>query len=347
MTAPSPYGAGMDEKRMNGKSEKGFALVVVILILLLISALVANLVMEVRAELQIAANSKDRTAGRFLAEGGVQLAIFRKNDRVENSEGTEYERFLEGYPYETMIGEKGRVRYFLVSESGKIDLNTFPAELMQMFLAHYGLEQEEIDVVLDSLLDWRDPDDMHRLNGAEKDYYASLDDPYIPRNGRILDPSEFFLVKGTERLAGKFDPEAVFTVYNSRSRINFNSLTPEMLDFLADGDKEAIKAYYDALKAIQEGSDPRLQRLTGNDAENILGSERFALLRPYLVYSSNNQFFYVQSIGEAGYLPSDEPAAVDEQGNEESKHWPGTKIEALYQWRNNGPKFLIWKERYS
>ncbi|MEJ2689552.1 MAG: type II secretion system protein GspK [Deltaproteobacteria bacterium] len=332
---------------INRKSEKGFALIVVILILLLVSVLVANLTMQVRSALLIATNNKERAASRFLAEGGVQLAIFRKNDRIENSEGTEYERFLEGYPYETTISEKGRIRYFLVSESGKIDLNTYPPELMQLFLSYQGLTQEQIDTVLDSLLDWRDPDDLHRVNGAEQDYYQSLADPYIPRNGRILEPSEFFLVKGTEPLVGKFDPEAVFTVYNSRSRINFNSLTPEMLAFLTGGDKDAIKAYYETLKEMQDDPTLGVRHFSAVDAENILGSERYAILRPYLVYSSNNRVYYVRSIGEAGYLPAAEPAAVDGEGKEVPKHLPGIKIEALYQWQNTGPKFLVWKERYS
>lgn len=329
------------------KSEKGFALVVVILILLLISVLVANLAMQVRSELLMAINNKERAAGRFLAEGGVQLAIFRKVDRVQDSEGTQYQRFLEGYPYETMLGPKGRVRYFLVNESGKIDLNTFSPRLMQLFLSYEGLDQKEIDTVIDSLLDWRDPDNLRRLNGAEQDYYQSLPDPYIPRNGRIRDPSEFFLVKGTEKLAGKFDPEAVFTVYNSRSRINFNSLTPEMLAFLADGDKDAIAAYYKALKAIQDDPSPGTRHLTSADAENILGDDRFTLLRPYLVYSSNNRFYYIRSTGEAGYVPDEEPAAENAKGKKVRKHWPGIKIEVLYQWSNAGPKYLIWKERYS
>ena len=140
----------------DGRSERGFALVVVILILLLVSVLVANLVMQVRSELQVARNIKDRTAGRFLAEGGVQLAIFRKQDRVVNSEGTEYERFLEGFSYETMLADKGRIRYYLVSESGKIDLNTVPRQLLELFLVYHGLEIDEVDTVYDSLLDWRD-----------------------------------------------------------------------------------------------------------------------------------------------------------------------------------------------
>jgi len=329
-------------------SEKGgFALLVVILILLLVSVLVGNLVMQVREELKISSNIKDRTAGRFLAEGGLQLAFFRQNDKVVGIEETGYESFVEGFPYKTMLKDKGRISYCLVSESGKLDLNTVPRGLLELFLLYHGLEPEEVDVVYDSLLDWRDPDDLHRLNGAEQDYYESLEDPYIPRNGRILDPSEFMLLKGTEKLQGKFNPHAVFTVYNSRSRINFNSLTHEMIDFLCGGDQEKVKAYYEALTERQEADSLSSQRFTAVDAENLLGSERFVLFRPYLVYTSNNRFYYIEAVGEAGYDPQGEAEQFDEKGNEIIPHWPGTRIEVLYQWQNNGPRFLLWKESYS
>jgi len=330
-----------------GKASKGFALVVVILILLLASVLVANLVMQVRGELRVAQNVKDRTVGRFLADGGVQLAIFRKQEHVQNSEGTEYERFIEGFPYETSLAGKGRIRYYLVNESGKIDLNTVPRELLEQFLLYKGLDVEDVDIVYDSLLDWRDPDDLHRLNGAEKDYYQSLADPYIPRDGMIQDASEFFLLRGTEKLRGTFNPESVFTVYNSRSRINFNSLTPEMLDFLVEGDQEKIAAYRQRLAEIEASSDLGVQSLTAIDAENIMGSERFVLLQPYLVFSSNNRYYYIEAVGEAGYVPPEERTQTDAEDQEIERHWPGTKIEVLYQWQNSGPRFLVWKERYS
>jgi len=329
------------------RASKGFALVVVILILLLASVLVANLVLQVRGELRVAQNVKDRTVGRFLAEGGVQLAIFRKQDRVQNGEGTEYERFIEGFPYETSLAGKGRIRYYLVNESGKIDLNTVPRELLEQFLLYKGLDVEDVDIVYDSLLDWRDPDDLHRLNGAERDYYQSLADPYIPRDGMIQDASEFFLLRGTEKLRGTFDPVTVFTVYNSRSRINFNSLTLEMLDFLVEGDKEKITAYRQRLEEIVASSDLGVQRLTAVDAQNILGPERFLLLQPFLVFSSNNRYYYVEAVGEAGYMPPEERDQTDGEDQEIEKHWPGTKIEVLYQWQNNSPKFLLWKERFS
>jgi len=312
---------------------------VVILILLLVSYLAANLALQVRSELQASFNVKERLAGRFLAMAGIQTAIFRKVDRPIDSIDTPYEKFLEGYPYEEYRPGRGRFRYYLVSESGKIDLNTFPRGLMELFLAYHGLDEEAIEVVIDSLLDWRDPDDLHRLNGAETDYYQGLDDPYIPRNGRIQDPAEFFLVRGTEPLRGTFDPYEVFTVNNGRSRINFNSLTPAMLEFLADGDAEKI-ALYRQFQEEKEGT-----RLTVADMQTILGPERYEVLRPFVVPSINNKFYSVHAVGEAGYEP---PAEEDVEGEEPARrHWPGVRIQVLYQWRGGAPYFLRWRESFS
>ncbi|MCI5212765.1 MAG: hypothetical protein D3910_29130, partial [Candidatus Electrothrix sp. ATG2] len=47
--------------------------------------------------------------------------------------------------------------------------------------------------------DWLDPDDDKNENGAEKEYYSSLDPPYIPSNGPILLIENLGLVKGWEK----------------------------------------------------------------------------------------------------------------------------------------------------
>ena len=36
-----------------------------------------------------------------------------------------------------------------------------------------------------------------------KPTYEELEDPYIARNGKILDPTEFFLINGTDELVDK------------------------------------------------------------------------------------------------------------------------------------------------
>jgi len=47
-----------------------------------------------------------------------------------------------------------------------------------------------------SILDWRDPDDLYRMNGAEPDYYQSLKEPYRCKNGNLDSIEELLLVRG-------------------------------------------------------------------------------------------------------------------------------------------------------
>ncbi len=56
---------------------------------------------------------------------------------------------------------------------------------------------EQLDpTVADAILDWLDPDDEPRTDGAEADYYQGLNPPYRPRNGRIASIGELLLVRG-------------------------------------------------------------------------------------------------------------------------------------------------------
>jgi DNA uptake protein ComE-like DNA-binding protein len=50
--------------------------------------------------------------------------------------------------------------------------------------------------IANSILDWIDPDDEPRTNGAESDYYESLSPPYQAKNGPLDSLEELLLVKG-------------------------------------------------------------------------------------------------------------------------------------------------------
>ena len=52
------------------------------------------------------------------------------------------------------------------------------------------------DTVIDSILDWRDSNRDHRLNGAEEDYYRGLDPPYSCKDGPFDVVEELLLVRG-------------------------------------------------------------------------------------------------------------------------------------------------------
>ncbi len=92
----------------------------------------------------------------------------------------------------------------LSPEASRLNLNQADAQaLRDLFLEHH-IPEHEAEIMADSLLDWRDEDDLHRLNGAEKDYYQ--DRGYVPRNGPLKDLSEVTLIKGFDPYRFWFNP---------------------------------------------------------------------------------------------------------------------------------------------
>ncbi|MFO7605774.1 MAG: type II secretion system protein GspK [Desulfurivibrionaceae bacterium] len=331
----------MSKIKPASQNNRGFALVVVILVMLIISFLASQLIMQVRTDMKISANHKERIVGRMLAEAGVNLALFRLLDKpaIDYEEKVGGPGLLGGYTYETVLST-GKIEYYAVSESGKIDLNRASIDLIRKFLAFQGLEPEEVDVVVDSLLDWRDNDDLHRVNGAEKDYYEGLDTPYIPRNGKIEDPAEFFMIRGTGPLRGKFDPYAVFTVDNNSSKININELSPEMLDFVAGGNKEFGEMIREEQELAPQG------RLTKAKFEEITGD---ISLRNHLVDSVGvSKFYSIVAHGHAGGLSPENADAEEIEGEDQAgsvEPRPATRIRVLVN-TARGFQYHAWRERF-
>ncbi|MCI5149636.1 MAG: hypothetical protein D3916_09660 [Candidatus Electrothrix sp. MAN1_4] len=71
-----------------------------------------------------------------------------------------------------------------------------------LLLENLGLEEldeEQAAIMLDSLVDWLDENDEKEENGAEKEYYSSLDPPYVPTNGPMPLIEDLALVKGWDK----------------------------------------------------------------------------------------------------------------------------------------------------
>ena len=332
------------------KKDCGFALVVVIVVMLMISFLASQLSLQVRTELKIATNRADHSAERMLAEGGVNLALFRLgagnlDPEVEDTLGGPWRL---GKIYDSVFPE-GKMKYYAVSESGKINLNAEPKDMepLRLFLEHHGFDVDEIAILVDSLADWGDTDtDLVRLNGAESDYYEELERPYTPRNGLIRDPGEFFLIRGTEKLQGLFDPYEVFSAYKviSDSQINFNSLTPAMLDFLTAGDQESKDLYW-------ELSEDAIV-LSSTHAQQILGIERYELFRKYLSFNLRNNPYYtivatgsVRDVSDDGDPTSD--SDMDRHDEKFGKKKKGVQVKTMISSRGNKINYLSWRISYT
>lgn len=325
----------------------GFALMVVIIILLIVSFLASQLILQVQTEQKIAFNVKRKATARFLAEAGIQMALLKILEPkavVEEGED-ELFTFTGGKTYDTLFNQ-GKISYSAVNESGKIDLNSAPRQLFELFFEYHGIEPEATATIIDSLMDWRDGDDLLRLNGAEQNYYEELEDPYIPRNGEIEDPAEFVLIQGAGVLAEKCILEDVFTVNNPDAKINFNSLAPDMLEFLTDGDKDRQQAYRESMETIGT--------LDQAQARQILGDERFGRLQAYLTYGSPNKFYSITSVGYADVDQETVEQESVEQKNEEqdseklSRH-PGIRMQVLLRIKGSSTDYeiLSWRENHA
>ncbi|QDU37742.1 Putative type II secretion system protein K [Maioricimonas rarisocia] len=106
-------------------------------------------------------------------------------------------RFTIIAPVET-DPEGRQIRFGLIDESGKLNLNAIPLDELDdvqardMLLYIPNMTEE----IADSILDWVDSDDERRQYGAEDDTYQSMSPPYVTKNGPLETLDELLLVNG-------------------------------------------------------------------------------------------------------------------------------------------------------
>lgn len=86
------------------------------------------------------------------------------------------------------------VKITLQDLSGLIGLNIISNTLATHFFEDLGYTGHEVRTFLDSLADWKDKDDLKRLNGAESDYYSKLNQ-LGPRNSYLQSIDEVLHIK--------------------------------------------------------------------------------------------------------------------------------------------------------
>lgn len=309
-------------------NSQGFALLVVLMVLLLVSALAAEMIFTTRAGTQAAYRATINTQSRGLALAGINMGLFFILDTpFEQDEDSPY---IPGLTSQYNL-PTGQINFQVINESGKVDLNRINRKLLSQLLMAYDYNLHEQEVLIDSMQDWRDQDNLHRLNGAENDYYEALIPPYKAKNRLFTDVEELSLVRGATKLTKQVNITDIFTVYNSSGRINFNMLSNPMLETMTDGDAQQIKQYLELKKdGILFGT---------AHAKQILGNN-YSKWQPYLAYSrSNNQHYTIMATGFA-------KATSSEQINEvpPKKTKVGHRIRLLLKKEGARLEYIRWGE---
>lgn len=188
--------------------EKGIALFMVLWVLILLSGIATEFCFAMRTEVNMVRNFKEQTEAYYIALAGLNRAIFEllrnesspekkkllADENEASAETSSRWRMNTDIPPVPFAGGRFEVR--IGNEAGKINLNTADKPLLKMMLNGFEIEEQEKSIIVDAIMDWRDENDLHRMNGAENDYYQSLPKPYDCKNGDFDAIEELLMVRG-------------------------------------------------------------------------------------------------------------------------------------------------------
>ncbi len=228
------------------ENEKGIALLVTLLILVLVVAL-AHEVFRIGAQsAQTGAYGRDSIRCVLLAEAGTGAArIALRVDARDNQYDT-LDEIWSRSALPITLGD-GEVRVTIEDEERKIDLNKLmmpngiaPNEkrlaVFQRLLDTLGIDR----AVADAVIDWLDSDENPRVGGAESPYYLGLPNPYQAKNDLFDTIGELRLVRGvTSEVFEKLRP---FVTVSSSGMVNINTAPKEVLMSLSAGTDLAVGA---------------------------------------------------------------------------------------------------------
>jgi general secretion pathway protein K len=227
--------------KKSATAEKGIALLMVLWVLTILMVLVLSFSYMTRTETYATLSFKEGTEKKLLAEAGIERAIlelFYRNvnkNQVITLVGYEVWK-IDDTSYKDKMGE-GEYSVRIIDESGKIDINAMTdanSDMLRNLLKNLGVEETDANTIVDSILDWKDADDLYHLNGAESEYYMSLPNPYKAKDANLDTLEELLLVKGmtSEILYGNKEKKGIIdllTIYSGKNTININAASKEVL----------------------------------------------------------------------------------------------------------------------
>ena len=302
------------------RSQEGIALIMVLWVMVLLAAMATEFSYSMRVEVNSTRNFKEEMECAFLAESGIELAmaeileiadfhaldeegqlVFFSKEKEEEKEGKVVEKPKE--PGEKLVLKApnrtkiplgaGTLSYWIVDENRKISINVAPKELLEKTLEEGGVSDNKLrDSISDAILDWIDENDLHRLNGVEKDYYEKLPDPYSCKNAAIDNIEEMLWIKDVK-------PEIIFGTDYVKSRLAWNTTEEEEKD---SEKKNKMKGIYSLITVENTGNinlntaSERVLKILfpQEEAERILTQR----LEKGYYDQSKSTYFTIYSLGE-------------------------------------------------
>lgn len=203
---------------------RGLALVSVLWVLTLLGLIAANFTHTTRTEVILTRNLIESADAEALADAAVHRTIL---GLLETDPEKAWR--VDGTIYGWLYGD-GEIRIAVQDEGGKLDLNLGNDRLLVALFRSVGLSEPDAVAMVDRIADFRDPDDLHRAQGAEDPDYAEAGLPWDAKDAPFASLEELLQVLGmTPELYAKVRP--ALTLYAGRRPPFEQTAPPEIRVF--------------------------------------------------------------------------------------------------------------------
>jgi general secretion pathway protein K len=272
--------------------------------LFLLSAMVISWALDINTRLTISGSANRLLEAEAMACSGAEVAM---HPAVKPGSTALRGSFPPNQSFETRItGEGGRLNLkFLLAGENPVNL-----EVLRKYLEVKGVDLNERDLMIDCLLDWVDPDNLVRLNGAENE------PGYKPTNGPLKTLEELKRVKGWEEFTSRPNWDADFTLNSTDARIDINWASRDVLLALPGFTEPIADRFLQMRRGPDdiEGTEDDLKFTNADEVRIALGfrADQFNQLAALITFDS--QVVRIVSIGKSGPMTRTVRVVIYKQG---------------------------------
>ncbi|HUJ10432.1 MAG TPA: type II secretion system minor pseudopilin GspK [Verrucomicrobiae bacterium] len=327
----------------------GVAIILVLWVVMVLSLLISGFAFTMHVETQVASYGRKELKAEMLARSGVEVARMELMLHQQSPTNSQFDASNQEWATNELLyvdhklGD-GTYNVKVTDEESKIPINFIAAApqgdlVLKRLLSILGVDPFDGDVIIDSILDWIDADDLTRLNGAESDYYQSLSPPYRAKNAPIDRVAEMLLIRGvTPELyygTATADQEArpsfpeLFTTWPT-GRINVNTASSIVLQAMLNLDDQraqAIISQRDGPDGIPGTEDdqpyPTVAAFPATQEQAQTQTQPQPQTQLASLISVNSSFFTVKSTGEVGGVKRTLVVTLHRDP------WPGTNMQVV------------------
>ncbi|MGE5209043.1 MAG: hypothetical protein ACM3KL_06905 [Alphaproteobacteria bacterium] len=281
-------------------SDSGAALLLSLWALFLLAGVVMAWALNIDSRLTVSANANRVLSAEAMASSGAEVAL---NPTIKPNSANLHMKMGANERYDVeMTGECGRFNLNLLAPGGVE--NPVLAQALRQYLNIKGVELNDLDVMMDSLLDWISPTKgLRRLNAPEET------DDYRPPHAPLTSVNELKKVFGWDKYTSKPGWDGDFTtVFGGCQQIDAAYASRDVLRAFGIPD-DFVDRFLQARRGADgidgTADDPQMDQQTAFSLLGLTGTSTGKSgqgngIQNMIVFKSPNPVFRIVSVGKSG-----------------------------------------------